>query len=69
MDKEKLIKAAFWFAGFSMSIIFAALALYIGFNNMRHEDNTILTIGFILLLVVFFCGYKGIRFLIEAIFR
>ncbi len=69
MDKEKLIKAGIWFAGFSTSIILAALTLYIGFNNRRYGDNTILVIGLALLPLVFYCAYKGLKLIIEAIFQ
>ena len=51
MDKEKLIKAGMWLSGFSISIILSAMSLFIGFNNQRHGDNTILIIGIILLLI------------------
>ena len=69
MDKEKLIKGGIWLSGFSLSIIFSALALYIGFNNQRHGDNTILIIGISLLPVVFFCAYKGFKLVLDAIFQ
>ena len=68
MDKEKLVKGGIWLSGFSISIILAALALFIGFNNQRHGDNTILTIGFLLLPVVFYCAYKGFHLVLDAIF-
>jgi hypothetical protein len=69
MDKEKLIQGGLWLSGFSMSIILSALALYIGFNNQRHGDNTILIIGLALLPIVFYCAYKGFKFILEAIFQ
>ena len=68
MDKEKLIKAGIWLSGFSISVILAALALFIGFNNQRHGDNIILIIGFLLLPVVFFCAYKGFKLVLDSIF-
>ena len=68
MDKEKLIKGGMWLAGFSISIILSALSLFIGFNNQRHGDNTILIIGLLLLPVVFYCGYKGFKLVLDAIF-
>ena len=40
--KEKLIKGMVWLSGFSISIILSALALFIGLNNQRYGDNTIL---------------------------
>ena len=69
MDKEKLIKGALWLSGFSICIIFSAISLFIGFNNQRHGDNTILIIGISLLPVVFFCAYKGFKLVLDAIFQ
>ncbi len=69
MDKEKLIKGGIWISGFSISIILSSLAIFIGFNNQRHGDNTILIIGLLLLPVVFFCAYKGFKLLLDAIFK
>jgi hypothetical protein len=69
MDKEKLIKGGMWLSGFSISIILSALALYIGFNNQRHGDNTVLIVGITLLPIVFFCAYKGFKSVLEAIFQ
>ena len=69
MDKEKIIKGGMWLSGFSLSIIFSALSLYIGFNNQRHGDNTILIIGILLLPIVFYCAYKGFKLVLDAIFQ
>ena len=69
MDKEKLIKGGIWVCGFSISIILSALALFIGFNNQRHGDNTILIIGFLMLPIVFYCAYKGFKLVSDAIFK
>ena len=69
MDKEKLIKGGIWLSGFSLSIILTALALYVGFNNQRHGDNTILIIGISLLPFVFYCAYKGFKLVLDAIFQ
>jgi hypothetical protein len=69
MDKEKLIKGGIWLSGFSISIIISALALFIGFNNQRHGDNTILIVGITLLPLVFYCAYRGFKFILEAIFQ
>lgn len=69
MDKEKLIKGMVWLSGFSISIILSALALFIGFNNQRYGDNTILIIGFLLLPIVFYCAYKGFKLVLDAIFQ
>jgi hypothetical protein len=69
MDKEKLIRGGMWLSGFSVSIILAALALFIGFNNQRHGDNTILLVGLLLLPIVFYCGYRGFKLVLETIFH
>ena len=69
MDKEKLIKGGVWLSGFSISIILSALALFIGFNNQRYGDNTILIIGFLLLPIVFYCAYKSFKLILDAIFQ
>jgi len=69
MDKEKLIQGGMWLSGFSISIILSALALYIGFNNQRHGDNTILIIGISLLPLVFYCAYKGFKLVLDSIFQ
>ena len=69
MDKEKLIKGGMWLSGFSFSIILSALSLYIGFNNQRLGDSTILIIGILLLPVVFYCAYKGFAIILSAIFE
>ena len=69
MDKEKLIKAFVWLSAFSLCVIIAALSLYIGFNNQRHGNNTILIIGISSLPLVFYCAYKGIKLILEVIFE
>ena len=69
MDKEKLIKGVMWLSGSSLAIILSAVSLYIGFNNQRHGDNTILIIGFLLLPIVFYCAYKAIRLFSDLIFK
>ena len=68
MDKDKIIQSALWFSGFSVSVILCALGLYIGFNNQRHGDYTVLIIAILLLPVVFYCAYKGLKLVLEAIF-
>ena len=69
MDKTKLVKGAMWFSAFSISVIFAAVSLFIGFNNERHGDYTVLVIGILLIPVVFYCIYRGIKLVLEAIFE
>ena len=69
MDKDKLIKGVMWLSTCSISIIFTALALYIGFNNQRYGDNTILIIGFMLIPLVFYCAYKGLKLVLDSIFQ
>jgi len=69
MDKEKLIKGGMWLSGFSITIILSAVLLYIGFNNQRHGDNTILIIGSLLVPIVFYCAYRVIKLLLDIIFK
>ena len=69
MDKEKLIKGGIWLSGFSLSIIFSALSLFIGFNNQRHGDYTVLVIGILLFIPVFYCAYKGFKLILDSIFE
>ena len=68
MNRDKLVKGGIWLSGFSMSIILSSISLFIGFNNERHGDYTILIIGILLLPIVFYCAYKGLRLVLEAIF-
>ena len=68
MDKEKLIKGAIWFSGFSICIIFSAMFLFIGFNNQRHGNYTLLIIGMLFIPLVFYCAFRGLRLVIESIF-
>ena len=69
MNRDKLVKGGIWLSGFSISIIFSSILLFIGFNNERHGDYTMLIIGILLLPVVFYCVYKGLRLVLEAIFE
>tara|TARA_B100001142_G_scaffold17428_1_gene16185 strand:- start:1865 stop:2074 length:210 start_codon:yes stop_codon:yes gene_type:complete len=69
MNRDKLVKGGIWLSGFSMSIILSSISLFIGFNNERHGDYTILIIGILLLPIVFYCAYKGLRLVLEAIFE
>ena len=69
MNKEKLIKGGLWLSGSSICIICSAISLFIGFNNQRHGDNTILIIGISLLPLVFYCAYKGFKLVLDAIFQ
>ena len=69
MNKEKLLQAGLWLSGFSLSVIISALALFIGFNNMRYDNYTLLVIGLLFLFPVFFCAYKALGFIISAIFE
>jgi len=69
MNRDKLVKGGVWLSVFSMSIILSSISLFIGFNNERHGDYTILIIGVLLLPIVFYCAYKGLRLVLEAIFE
>ena len=69
MDKEKLIQGGMWLSGFSICIILSSISLFIGFNNQRHGDSTILIIGFLLLPLLFYCAYRGFKLILDAIFE
>ncbi|HJN63576.1 MAG: DUF6095 family protein [Flavobacteriales bacterium] len=68
MDKDKLIKGLIWLSVTSLTILLDATLLYIGFNNMEHGSYTILVLGVILLPLIFFCAFKGIKNTLDAIF-
>ena len=68
MDKDKLIKGIIWLSVTSLTILLDATLLYIGFNNMEHGSYTILVLGVILLPLIFFCAFKGIKNTLDAIF-
>ncbi len=61
MDKAKLIKGLIWLSVTSLTILLDATLLYIGFNNMEHGSYTILILGVILLPLIFYCAFKGIK--------
>ena len=70
MDKDKLIKGGIWLSGFSMSIMISAFSIFISFNNVNKQDDyTILTLGLLLLPLVFYCAYRGFKLVLEAIFN
>ena len=69
MNKEKLLKAGMWLSTTVLIIAIDANLLMAGFNlEKRDGDNTVLIIAVCLLPVLFFCAYKGIKFLLDAIF-
>tara|TARA_Y100001968_G_C19100250_1_gene592149 strand:- start:391 stop:600 length:210 start_codon:yes stop_codon:yes gene_type:complete len=68
MNKDKLIKGAVWLSGFSISIMISAVCLFIGFNNLRYGSYLFLIIGLIMLPIIFFCAFKGFKFILDAIF-
>jgi len=68
MNKNKLIKGLIWLSVTSLTILLDATFLYIGFNNMEHGSYTILILGVILLPLIFFCAFKGIKNTLDAIF-
>jgi|TARA_B100001964_G_scaffold191223_1_gene213521 hypothetical protein len=68
MNKDKLIKGIIWLSITSLMILLDATLLYIGFNNMEYESYTILILGVILLPLIFFFAFKGIRNTLDAIF-
>jgi len=69
MDKEKLLKAGMWLSTTVLIIAIDANLLMAGFNLEKKDgDNTVLIIAVCLLPVLFFCAYKGIKSLLDAIF-
>ncbi|HIE74553.1 MAG TPA: hypothetical protein EYQ06_09875 [Flavobacteriales bacterium] len=68
MDKDKLIKGLIWLSATSLTILVDANLLYIGFNNVQHGSYTIIVIALLIFPVVFFCAYKGIKSVLDAIF-
>ncbi len=68
MNKDKLIKGLIWLSVTSLTILLDATFLYIGFNNMEHGSYTILILGVILLPLIFFCAFKGIKNTLDSIF-
>jgi len=69
MDKEKLVKAGMWLSATVLTIAIDANLLFLGFNHVRHESYTVIIIAFCLLPFLFFSAYKGIKYLLEAIFN
>jgi hypothetical protein len=48
----------------------SAFSIFIGFNNVNKQDDyTILTLGLLLLPLVFYCAYRGFKLVLEAIFN
>ena len=68
MDKDKLVKAGMWLSVTVLLIALDANLLMLGFNHERHGSYTVIIIALCLLPLLFFCAYKGIKFLLEAIF-
>ena len=69
MDKEKLLKAGMWLSTTVLIIAIDANLLMAGFNlEKRDGENTVLIIAVCLLPILFFCAYKGIKSLLDAIF-
>ena len=68
MKIEKIIKGAIWFSLFILTIGICSIFLYIGFNNYRKGNITVLIIGFSLLPLIFYCAFKGLKLIISAIF-
>ena len=69
MNKEKLLKAGMWLSTTVLIIAIDANLLMAGFNLEKKDgDNTVLIIAVCLLPVLFFCAYKGVKFLLDAIF-
>ena len=69
MDKEKLIEGSLWLSGFSLSVILVSQLLLLGWNNHDKGNSTILVIGILLLPVIFYCAYKGLKLILDTIFE
>jgi len=69
MDKEKLIEGSLWLSGFSLSVILVSQLLFLGWNNHDKGNSTILVIGILLLPVIFYCAYKGLKLILDTIFE
>ena len=68
MNKVKLLKAGMWLSVTVLIIAVDANLLFLGFNHLRHDSYTVIIIAVCLLPVLFFCAYKGIKSLLDAIF-
>ena len=68
MDKQKLVKAGMWFSVTVLIIAIDANLFMYGFNHERNGSYTLLIIAICILPVLFFCAYKGIKYLLESIF-
>ena len=68
MNKEKLLKAGMWLSVTVLIIAVDANLLFLGFNHLRYDSYTVIIIAVCLLPVLFFCAYKGIKSLLDAIF-
>jgi divalent metal cation (Fe/Co/Zn/Cd) transporter len=68
MNKEKLLKAGMWLSVTVLIIAVDANLFFLGFNHLRHDSYTVIIIAVCLLPVLFFCAYKGIKSLLDAIF-
>ena len=66
MNKEKLVNGLMWVSISILCIFSAAISLMKGFNS----DNIIfIIIGIIMIIGLFYCGFKGISTILDAIFK
>ena len=68
MDKQKLLKAGMWMSVTVLLIALDANLFMLGFNHERHGSYTVIIIALCLLPLLFFCAFKGIKYLLESIF-
>ena len=69
MDKQKLIKGGIWLSFATLIIMVDAIMIHIGFYNIDSSINyTIIILAFLLLPLIFFCVFKGIKNILGAIF-
>ena len=65
MDREKLANGLMWVSMAMLFIFSAAISLMKGFK----DENTLFIIGgVIMILGLFYCGFKGISTILDAIF-
>tara|TARA_B100000900_G_scaffold141006_1_gene119468 strand:+ start:554 stop:766 length:213 start_codon:yes stop_codon:yes gene_type:complete len=68
MDKDKLIKAGMWLSATFVTIGIDAILFFTGFKLEREGKYLLLIVAFCLLPFLFFCAYKGMKYLLESIF-
>ena len=68
IDKEKIIKGFMWLSTTALVIALDATLFSIGFNNERKDSYIVIVIAFALLPILFYCAYRGLKNVLDAIF-